>query len=300
MPNVNRWQSTYVKYKGQTEGQVCQHGWDLETSQNIQDQLALANNSAFPTNRNPLHSGLAPTGIHMRIVTSPAEFAAPVKQDRRLTPDFKVRVEVRYRGKVSFPLTVRAHVLSQQEKDNLPEWMPEGAHDLDSQVDKHKPITELKGTTYITHHFEANVSGTIQPSSSSLLHTGSITQQVLSPHLAGSSARASLQAHLAQRLPQIVPSTVIQQPQFANHQNSHDGPQLQAQRYIQHQNQAILQQALLHQPLTGTEEGINLDSSNPFSLTSGTTQSTLSSLGDFSDASNFAQMLQEILGDGDG
>lgn len=48
---------------------------------------------------------------------------------RRLTPDFKVRVEVRYRGRVSFPLTVRAHILSQQEKDNLPEWTPEGMMD---------------------------------------------------------------------------------------------------------------------------------------------------------------------------
>lgn len=52
-----------------------------------------------------------------------------VSSSRRLTPDFKVRVEVRYRGRVSFPLTVRAHILSQQEKDNLPEWTPEGMMD---------------------------------------------------------------------------------------------------------------------------------------------------------------------------
>lgn len=73
---------------------------------------------------------------------------------------------------------------------------------------------------------------------------------------------------------------------------------VQAHRYVQHQNQALLQQAAgLGPPLS--EDVMNLDTSNPFSLTSGT-QSTLSSLGDFSDASNFAQMLQEILGDGEG
>lgn len=93
---------------------------------------------------------------------------------RRLTPDFKLRVEVRHRGRVCFPLTLRAHILSQQEKDNLPEWRPEGMVDYDHQnvrsngfgmgsshggnfatVERKVP-TELKGTTYITHHFESN------------------------------------------------------------------------------------------------------------------------------------------------
>lgn len=93
---------------------------------------------------------------------------------RRLTPDFKLRVEVTYRGRVCFPLTIRAHMLSQQEKDNLPEWRPEGMPDFEAQgirnnglvhltanhtnlstVERKVP-TELKGTTYITHHFESN------------------------------------------------------------------------------------------------------------------------------------------------
>lgn len=283
LPDVSRWQSTYVKYKGQNEGQVCQQGWDLATSQSIQDQLALANNSAFPNSRSPLHTGLAPTGINMRMVTAPAEFAAPVKQDRRLTPDFKVRVEVRYRGKVSFPLTVRAYILSQQEKDNLPEWAPDGSSDHENQGDRHKPPTELKGTTYITHHFEENMSGVL---SSSL----------------GSSGRSAVQGHLS-HLPHMVQSNVLQSPQYMGSQGSlhHESLQMQAQRYIQHQNHALLHHAgLLGQPLGPSDEALNLDTSNPFSLNSGTTQSTLSSLGDFSDASNFAHMLQEILGDGDG
>lgn len=74
---------------------------------------------------------------------------------------------------------------------------------------------------------------------------------------------------------------------------------LQAHRYVQHQHQALLQQtAMMSPPLS--EDVMNLDSSNPLSLTTNTTQSNFSSLGDFSDASNFAQMLQEILGDNDG
>lgn len=74
---------------------------------------------------------------------------------------------------------------------------------------------------------------------------------------------------------------------------------VQAHRFVHQQNHNLLQQAaMLGPPLS--EDVMNLDSSNPFSLTSGTTQSTLSSLGDFSDASNFAQMLQEILGDNEG
>lgn len=64
---------------------------------------------------------------------------------RRLTPDFKLRVEVRYRGRVCYPLTVRAHILSQQEKDNLPEWRPEGMIDLDIAGVKSNTFSPLNG-----------------------------------------------------------------------------------------------------------------------------------------------------------
>lgn len=104
-------------------------------------------------------------------------------------------------------------------------------------------------------------------------------------------------------MPHVVQSNVLQSPQYMGSQGSihHETIQMQAQRYIQHQNAALLQHAgLMGQPLGASDEALALDTSNPFSLNSGTTQSTLSSLGDFSDASNFAHMLQEILGDGDG
>lgn len=80
---VSRWQSTYVRYKGQSEGQVCQDGWDKESSQSIQEQLVMPHNPNYPprvhTNRN---NALVPNGINMKILTAPAEFAVPVKQDR--------------------------------------------------------------------------------------------------------------------------------------------------------------------------------------------------------------------------
>ena len=104
-------------------------------------------------------------------------------------------------------------------------------------------------------------------------------------------------------MPHVVPSSVIQASPYGGNQGEvhHESLQMQAQRYIQHQNHVLQHQAMLVGQHVGGSEGVlNLDSSNPFSLTSGTTQSTLSSLGDISDASNFAQMLHDILGDGDG
>lgn len=308
MPNANRWQSTYVRYKGQSEGQVCQDGWDKSTSLNFQEHV-MTHSGTYPT-RAHLRNGLTPTGVNMRIITAPAEFAVPVKQDRRLTPDFKVRVEVRYRGKVSFPLTVRARILSQQEKDNLPEWTPDGMEDPlhfvkppcqlvgggKGVMGDRKPPTELKGTTYITHHFEANMSGPLTTSIHPPITSGMQPQLVLQSNLVGHQRSNPFS-------PQIVPSTVIQTSQYG-HQSQlpmHQEP-TQTHRFIQHQSNAILSQA----PIPGApmpEDAMNLDSSNHFSLTTGTgnSQSTMSSsYPDYSDASNFAQMLQDILGDGEG
>lgn len=48
---------------------------------------------------------------------------------RRLAPNFKVRVEVKYSGAVSLPLTLRAFLLSQQDKDNVLAWQPDDGSD---------------------------------------------------------------------------------------------------------------------------------------------------------------------------
>lgn len=50
---------------------------------------------------------------------------------RRLTPNFKVRVDVSYKHRCSFPLTLKAYVISQQEKDSVPEWVPDDFLDPD-------------------------------------------------------------------------------------------------------------------------------------------------------------------------
>ena len=43
---------------------------------------------------------------------------------RRLFPCFKVRVEAKHRGPFSLPLTLRAHVLTQQDKEHIGTWVP--------------------------------------------------------------------------------------------------------------------------------------------------------------------------------
>ena len=100
------------------------------------------------------------------------EWAVPVKQDRRLSPSFKVRVEVQYSGRMSFPLTLRAFVISQNDKDVVQKWSPEGPMDPDKVSERQglaskmkltceavltlqRKMTELKGSTSITHQFEA-------------------------------------------------------------------------------------------------------------------------------------------------
>lgn len=167
MPGVDKWQATYVRYKCQPEAQLTQTGWNLSTSQQYADQLAMEEHLPYLTEESLLYNGLAPTRIFIRILEAPTEFGVPVKQDRRLTPNFKVRVEVHYKNRVSFPLTLKAYIIGQQEKDTIPEWVP--ADFLDPDVPQKKPITELKGTICVTHHFD----GQAQPPSPNSRPNGS-------------------------------------------------------------------------------------------------------------------------------
>eukprot|EP00210_Caulerpa_lentillifera_P008045 g7682.t1 len=203
MPNVQRWQSTYVRYAGHQEGQVTANGWELNASQRVQEEMQIS----CPPFGNSAATAGAPIAVRMKIISAPAEFAVPVKQDRRLTPDFKLRLEVRYRGVICYPLTVRAHMISQQEKDSLPEWRPEGMINFDVSIGtkptttnssssfpqlinqrssnsfgfvERKPPTELKGTTYITHHFEANQDGENPPQTRPLSEQGTRFSTVMS------------------------------------------------------------------------------------------------------------------------
>ncbi|KAI8474662.1 MAG: hypothetical protein J3K34DRAFT_117375 [Monoraphidium minutum] len=123
MPAVERWQTQYVRYKTQPEAHVQNGGWDLAASRRFAEALA-AEEGGFADDT-LLYDGLAPRRVAMRVVEAPAEFAVPVKQDRRLTPNFRVRVEVLFRDRCSFPLTVKAYVVGQQDKDSVPEWVPE-------------------------------------------------------------------------------------------------------------------------------------------------------------------------------
>jgi len=142
----------YSRYKNLSEAQIALNGWDLATARRNYEQIVRNEHQHFLPDDHLLFSGVAPEAVSLKITEAPAEFAVPVKQDRRLSPNFRVRVEVKYRQRVSFALTLKAHVITQQEKDNILAWCLEDSADQD----KKKPVTELKGTTCITHHFEAN------------------------------------------------------------------------------------------------------------------------------------------------
>lgn len=60
---------------------------------------------------------------------------------RRLSPSFKVRVEVRYRQRVAVPITVKAHLVTQQDKDNILAWLP----------DDYTPYTGLEDKSQVRH-----------------------------------------------------------------------------------------------------------------------------------------------------
>ncbi|GAX73388.1 hypothetical protein CEUSTIGMA_g841.t1 [Chlamydomonas eustigma] len=175
MPGVDKLQSCYVKYYRQNEAQTAgQAGWSATSSKrNYEDIFAGAEKqlaSSWDPQRILSDPRRVPEHISMRIVKAPAEFTFPVKQDRRLFPNFKVKVAVKYRGDAfSFPVTVRAYIITQHEKDNILSWQPPttttAAGELSSSLSaasysessdkmKLKPMTELKGMTSISHHFQ--------------------------------------------------------------------------------------------------------------------------------------------------
>ncbi|KAL6760231.1 hypothetical protein V8C86DRAFT_1146980 [Haematococcus lacustris] len=139
MPGGEKWCSLYVRYHA-TDTAAHAVEWDAAASrQNLQRNGRPA---AVPTNV---------SSLSMALREAPAEWCAPVKQDRRLSPTFKVAVDVRYRGAVAVPVTVKAFLLTQQQKDNILLWSHEGSNPDDKTTDK--KITELKGSTSITHIF---------------------------------------------------------------------------------------------------------------------------------------------------
>lgn len=53
-----------------------------------------------------------------------------------------MRVDVTYKNRCSFPLTLKAYVISQQEKDSVPEWVPDDFLDPD--------LPQVRGLTAVT------------------------------------------------------------------------------------------------------------------------------------------------------
>ncbi|GBF88728.1 hypothetical protein Rsub_01629 [Raphidocelis subcapitata] len=178
MPAVERWQTAYVRYKTQPEAAATGTGWQLAESRFFAAKLAAEDGGAFAEDT-LLYDGLAPARVTLRIVEAPAEFAVPVKQDRRLTPNFKIRVDVFFEDRCSFPLTLKAYILSQQERDGAAQWVPDDFLDPEIQQQR-KPITELKGNVCVSHTFDASAaSHPIPPELAAEALPAGIAQQLM-------------------------------------------------------------------------------------------------------------------------
>ncbi|KAG2452631.1 hypothetical protein HYH02_002865 [Chlamydomonas schloesseri] len=146
-PGVDRYQTSYVRY-GQAE-EALQGAWETETCRRTMAENGQDLNAFYPP-------GSLPETISLRIIEAPAEFALPVKQDRRLFPCFKVRVEAKHRGPFSLPLTLRAHVLTQQDKEHIGTWVPPEEDPNIDDKSQQRCGTELKGLSVIRHTWEPN------------------------------------------------------------------------------------------------------------------------------------------------
>lgn len=79
--------------------------------------------------------------ITMHIVEAPAEWVHPVKQDRRLSPSFKVLVKVHHKDRLSMPLTVKAYLATQSDMDAIDAWLPD---DWVNEEAEPQPSTEVR------------------------------------------------------------------------------------------------------------------------------------------------------------
>ncbi|GFH27200.1 uncharacterized protein HaLaN_25483, partial [Haematococcus lacustris] len=139
MPNIEQQQQLYVRYGNQPEASAG--NWQAAASRV---------NRSFSSLR--AHEPSALESVMMSVKEAPAEFAVPVKQDRRLSPSFKVEVNIHHQGPLALPFTLKACLITQQDMDNILLWAPE---DLATE-DKANKMTELKGNTTITHYFASN------------------------------------------------------------------------------------------------------------------------------------------------
>ncbi|KAL6765583.1 hypothetical protein V8C86DRAFT_501687 [Haematococcus lacustris] len=142
MPNIEQQQQLYVRYGNQPEASAG--NWQAAASRV---------NRSFSSLR--AHEPSALESVMMSVKEAPAEFAVPVKQDRRLSPSFKVEVNIHHQGPLALPFTLKACLITQQDMDNILLWAPEDP----ATEDKANKMTELKGNTTITHYFASNCGG---------------------------------------------------------------------------------------------------------------------------------------------
>eukprot|EP00193_Tetraselmis_chui_P008425 CAMPEP_0177769566 /NCGR_PEP_ID=MMETSP0491_2-20121128/10400_1 /TAXON_ID=63592 /ORGANISM="Tetraselmis chuii, Strain PLY429" /LENGTH=436 /DNA_ID=CAMNT_0019286603 /DNA_START=359 /DNA_END=1665 /DNA_ORIENTATION=+ len=155
-PDVAKKQTQWVRYGNGIRNVATREGWQFSKS----DQQSSTDLSAQRGVTQPLGPGLtrtlspmararAPERVTVRVSQAPGVFSLPLKVKKTIRPNFKVKVSVSYRSGsgVSFVCTVRAFVLTETDRSDLPAWR-ESLEDAKSW---------LSGTTSISHVFDDTV-----------------------------------------------------------------------------------------------------------------------------------------------
>eukprot|EP01025_Chloroclados_australasicus_P050665 TRINITY_DN5853_c0_g2_i1.p1 TRINITY_DN5853_c0_g2~~TRINITY_DN5853_c0_g2_i1.p1 ORF type:complete len:907 (+),score=99.57 TRINITY_DN5853_c0_g2_i1:188-2722(+) len=178
-PLLAQYQRQTVRYSvcgsleegGKLDGSASHQGWSRVLSEQCYEQLTLQQYQlARGGSRGGYDFGKAvpPAGgwerlphyIRMEITQAPAEFACPVKQDKRLSPDFKVKVTIKYAPgqEVYLPVSMKAIVIPADQYSQMCSWIPPELGSEDKQLssfhDK-KFQVPLKGTDTVHHTFSS-------------------------------------------------------------------------------------------------------------------------------------------------
>mmetsp|Transcript_1723 Transcript_1723/g.4234 ORF Transcript_1723/g.4234 Transcript_1723/m.4234 type:complete len:677 (+) Transcript_1723:111-2141(+) len=154
-PDVDHKQTQWVRYGNVTRNVASREGWQwVKSEKQANSDVGGARQEpgggpALMRTLSPMARARAPERVTVRVTQAPGIFSLPLKVKKTIRPNFKVKVGVSYRSTsgVSFVCTVKAHVLTENDRSDLPNWA-ETNEDAESW---------LTGTTSISHVFDDTV-----------------------------------------------------------------------------------------------------------------------------------------------
>eukprot|EP00892_Ulva_mutabilis_P011942 jgi/Ulvmu1/911/UM101_0020.1 len=178
MPGLENRQHQFVRYEGRTEAERCDAGWRSAVSPAaaarraqppVRPTLGPSLHSADPK---PLmaESGAAPladpTTVQLRIISAPAHFCLPQKNDRQFKPAFHVQVRVQHdpTRSLQLPVRVKAFAVTHEEREALHEWLPPELRAAPPPILGTIPVQaglpgmDLKGPTVLSHTFRSYIA----------------------------------------------------------------------------------------------------------------------------------------------